>query len=121
TRQPNTKERVPGIIASRVSGLWKNIYKQETFPAVSQEVSYLMAISSLEPRKNYVALIKAWSLYRLQTGKDLKLVIVGGWGWKMAEILREAEQYIRQGNLYILADVSKADLEILLSNAEALA
>ena len=49
---------------------------------------FIVAIGTLEPRKNYQFLIESWKKY--QAGRDSKflLVIIGRYGWKASRVLR---------------------------------
>ncbi len=49
---------------------------------------FALFVGTLEPRKNILSLIDAIETYRRQSGDDLHLVLVGGWGWKSAKIRR---------------------------------
>ncbi len=81
---------------------------------------YVLAIGTIEPRKDYVTLISAMNLV-WQTQPDVKLVIVGGDGWGVEEVdetvsrLGVADRITRCG--YVSDDL-KADL---LAGAELLA
>lgn len=48
---------------------------------------YLLTIGTLEPRKNYVLLAKAWIFWKKQRQTDLNLIICGNRGWKFSKIL----------------------------------
>jgi glycosyltransferase involved in cell wall biosynthesis len=81
------------------------------------ESPYILSVGTLQPRKNYVRLIKAFAnlpLANLQLA-NLQLVIAGGRGWLYEEIFAEAEKH---GNrVRILGFVDDADLPALLRNA----
>lgn len=81
---------------------------------------YLIMTSTLEPRKNYVYLTKAFE--RLVAGKnsDLRLVVVGNPGWKSDEITKAMKPLIERGLLYHLERVPTEELRILYSHAQAL-
>lgn len=51
---------------------------------------YILALSTLEPRKNLDGLIEAYSAFRAQSGKKIRLAIGGGKGWKYRHILDAA-------------------------------
>jgi glycosyltransferase involved in cell wall biosynthesis len=95
-------------------------------PAATAEGTprYLMSVSTLEPRKNYLALIQAfhelrlWPAVRQRLG-DLKLVIVGSPGWKYQAIVQALRQGVESGAVIHLEHVSAAELRVLYSHAEA--
>ncbi len=79
------------------------------------EVPYVLSVGTLQPRKNYVRLIQAFT--QLQTCRlaDLQLVIAGGRGWLCQDIFAEAEKH---GDcVRILGFVDEADLPALYRNA----
>jgi glycosyltransferase involved in cell wall biosynthesis len=86
---------------------------------------YVLSVGTVQPRKNYIRLIKAFT--RLQTCKfaglqvaslqvaDLQLLIAGGRGWLYQDIFAEAE---KQGDrVRLLGFVDDADLPALYRNA----
>lgn len=53
-------------------------------------LDYILTISTLEPRKNLVRLIRTFALYRRNNPqKREKLIIIGGEGWKFKDIYKE--------------------------------
>ena len=55
---------------------------------------YLLAVGTLEPRKNLPALLEAFRRLRRE-GRDLELVLVGRQGWTDSLPLAELEPYVR--------------------------
>ena len=86
---------------------------------------YVLSVGTVQPRKNYIRLIKAFTRLQtcnLQTCKlanlqlaDLQLLIAGGRGWLYQDIFAEAE---KQGDsVRLLGFVDEADLPALYRNA----
>jgi glycosyltransferase involved in cell wall biosynthesis len=73
---------------------------------------YVLSVGTLQPRKNYVRLIRAFANLQLA---DLQLAIAGGRGWLCEDILAEAEKH--GDRVRILGFVDDADLPALLRNA----
>ncbi len=107
-----------------------SVLSQRRSPATSQPAArslprYLMSVSTLEPRKNFIGLIQAFSrvkslaAVRQHVGR-LKLVIVGGAGWKHDPILAAIRPLAAHGDLIHLEGVSSEELRVLYSHAEAL-
>jgi glycosyltransferase involved in cell wall biosynthesis len=96
-----------------------------TQPAVRSLPRYLMSVSTLEPRKNFLGLIQAFSrvksseAVRQRVGR-LKLVIVGGPGWKHGPILGAIRPLAARGDIVHLEGVTSQELRVLYSHAEAL-
>ncbi|MFT6045077.1 MAG: glycosyltransferase involved in cell wall biosynthesis [Arenicella sp.] len=77
---------------------------------------YLLSVGTLEPRKNYLMLIKAFDAISLNT--DLSLVIVGKLGWLSENILNVIEQHPQNGKrLFHLSNVSDNQLDHLYRSA----
>lgn len=86
---------------------------------------YVMCVSTLEPRKNFVSLIQAFNTLkgRAEPGsalEALKLVIVGGRGWKYGPILEAMRHSVARGELLYLDSVPVDEMRILYTHAEAL-
>ncbi|MGD1992853.1 MAG: glycosyltransferase family 1 protein, partial [Anaerolineae bacterium] len=71
---------------------------------------YVLSVGTLQPRKNYLHLIRAFS----QLSGDVELVIAGGRGWLYEEVLAEAE---RRERVQVLGFVPDADLPALYRGA----
>jgi glycosyltransferase involved in cell wall biosynthesis len=73
---------------------------------------YVLSVGTVQPRKNYVRLIRAFaSLERTSH----ELVIAGGHGWLYQEVLAEAEE--RKDRVRMLGFVDDADLPALYRGA----
>lgn len=76
---------------------------------------YVLSVGTLQPRKNYVRLIKAFAQVETYKPADLQLLIAGGRGWLYEDIFAEAE---RCGDrVRILGFVDDADLPALYRHA----
>jgi glycosyltransferase involved in cell wall biosynthesis len=82
-------------------------------------IRYLLAVSTIEPRKNHARLLGAWEMIKQQCDPDLKLVLVGGLGWDYTPLLRSFGSWIERGELFMLNAVPAADLRTLYRNALA--
>lgn len=80
---------------------------------------YVLAVGTLEPRKNLKVLVEAFAS-RLK-GQPLQLVIAGGLGWKYRPLLQEMAPLQRDGTVLHLGYVSEADKVLLLRHAMCLA
>ncbi len=81
--------------------------------------SYIMSVSTLEPRKNFITLIRAFEKIRLTQDPNLKLLIVGSQGWQCEDILDAMRPHIEAGNLFHLHKVPDWALRILYAHARA--
>ena len=80
---------------------------------------YLLMVSTVEPRKNHLALIAAWQAIRAELDPSIKLVVVGGLGWDVEPILREMRSWIDRGGIFMLSSVPADDLRVLYRHALA--
>ena len=80
---------------------------------------YILALGSLQPRKNLVRLIKAYeSLRGVVSSEQLpQLVLAGRRGWLEAETIRAAELSEARGDILFTGYVPDADLPAVYSGA----
>lgn len=77
------------------------------------DAPYILSVGTLQPRKNYVRLIRAFT--QLTNQPTNQLVIAGGRGWLYEETLIEAEKH--PDRVRILGFVDEDDLPALYRNA----
>jgi glycosyltransferase involved in cell wall biosynthesis len=80
---------------------------------------YVLAVGTLEPRKNLAVLVDAFS-NRLRN-QPVQLVVAGGLGWKYRPILQQMDSLRRDGKLLYLGYVSERDKALLYRHAVCLA
>lgn len=126
---PTPATHVPAIIRARVnrtcpeaSPVFGNLEPEERFyqQHLKQEnLSYLLAVSTIEPRKNHERLIAAWERIRAEHDPNLKLVLVGNFGWDFSAVAQSMRSWIDQGALFALNNVPAEDLRQLYQHAAA--
>lgn len=84
-----------------------------------EPLRYLLMVSTIEPRKNHMALLDAWELLRGRGHGDLQLVCVGAMGWDHDAVLRRFGPWLERGGLHLLEGVPAADLRLLYRHAAA--
>ena len=80
---------------------------------------YVLALGTVEPRKNHVRLVQAFGL-AIHTGRlpsDLRMVIAGRFGWRHEPVSRAIESSPVRGQISTLGFVNDVDLASLLSGA----
>lgn len=108
------------VLYSGVNPLFKPVEKDEELKAVRQKYGlgnwpYLVSVSTVQPRKNYQMLIRAFK--PLTQSWPHHLVIAGGKGWLYEDILAEAEKQGLQDKVHFLGFVADADLPALYTQA----
>jgi len=77
---------------------------------------YLLFVGTIQPRKNLVALIEAFSIFAREL-PDYKLVIAGGTGWMADEVFRSPSKYGIQEKVVFSGRVDDLVLNNLYANA----
>ena len=113
--------RVPEIVWSRKNrnALHEGGAPIEAADLIDGHWPYLLMVSTIEPRKNHLALLDAWELLRANGHPHLNLVCVGGLGWDHDAITQRFSPWLRRGGLHLLANVPTADLRLLYRHALA--
>jgi glycosyltransferase involved in cell wall biosynthesis len=88
--------------------------RQATLARLGLRSPFLLAVGSLEPRKNYPALFRAMRLVGARS--EAQLAVAGRWAWASDEVRRLAQE--AGGRIKILGYVSDADLAVLYDAAE---
>ncbi len=81
---------------------------------------YVLSVGTLQPRKNFVRLIEAFSMIASKY-PALSLVIVGKKGWLYEEILEAPKKHGVVGRVKFLDFVADSDLSSLYKNAKVFA
>jgi len=119
-------ERVTEIIRTRTVTHSKSGHqsrqanvRQVWIHETTQPFDFLLLVSTIEPRKNHLALLSAWERLRLEGHPSLKLLLVGDLGWHNAAILRRFRPWLERGDAFLLKDVAPAELRLLYKHARA--
>ena len=111
------------VLYSGVSEAFQPVRDPSALAAVRQryglgDAAFILAVGTLQPRKNYVRLIQAFA--RLGDS-ELRLVIAGGRGWLYDQIFAEVERQGLAGRVIFPGFAADADLPALYSAAAVLA
>jgi len=82
-----------------------------------QDLSYILAVGTIEPRKNLASLFAAYSKLAVSLRQRFPLVVVGAKGWLTGEIERQMAPLERMGLLRWLGYVPQEDLPFIYSAA----
>lgn len=99
----------------------KNLQGIKTFLKEESSFEYILSLSTLEPRKNYIGLIRAWEKLNYFNKKNIKLMIVANKGWLSNDIEEVMLPHIKLGNIIHLSGVSVSDVPYLYSHAKLFA
>lgn len=90
------------------------VYSPESIAATLAEFNLpqgcILAVGTLEPRKNYETLLHAYYQWRLNRHGDLPLVIVGGRGWLYDEFFETIRKLGLNENVFFMEGVSDIQL-----------
>ena len=82
---------------------------------------YVLSVSTLEPRKNFPGLIRGWERVVSRSDPDLRLVIVGGPGWREEAVLAEMRPGVESGRILHLQNLPQEELQALMRGAACFA
>jgi glycosyltransferase involved in cell wall biosynthesis len=104
---------IPAIVAAH------RVADARVAPVPAVPFDYLLMVSSIEPRKNHLALIAAWEELCAGHFPHLKLVAVGGPGWRNESILHRLQPWLERGAALLLRNVPADSLRRLYAHARA--
>jgi glycosyltransferase involved in cell wall biosynthesis len=116
----NNWEAVVQICQTRLSKQLfptENLAQTHALLSRQEPFEYMLALSTLEPRKNYINLIRAWENLYFQYDKKIKLIIVANPGWLSEDIENAMRPHVEMGNIIHLNNVSSDELPYLFSHA----
>jgi glycosyltransferase involved in cell wall biosynthesis len=125
-QQSGSREYVANIIRNTVSeetepkfltNREKDFFYQRN--VISKPISFVLMVSTLEPRKNHMKLMRAWDYLKNNSLPDLKLVLVGSLGWDTSKIVDTMAPWQQRGDLFHLQRVPSGQLRILYNAADA--
>jgi hypothetical protein len=79
---------------------------------------YIMWLTSLEPKKNTIGVIRAWERVKYSVAPDLKLVIAGKPAWRYQDILQAMKGRFLEGELLHVEDLPFVEIQALYRGAE---
>jgi glycosyltransferase involved in cell wall biosynthesis len=105
----------------------KNIFQPVSFgektaikEKYTQEKEYFIYLGAIQPRKNLINLLKAFSIFKKRLQSNMKLVIVGRLAWKNEEFLQLINTYKYRSDVVLTGYVAEQELAALLGSAYAL-
>ncbi len=119
----NTDPAKVEVIYLAADHIFKKIPDKEKDISILQKYGinkkYILSVGTIEPRKNFITLIKAFNLIKQKdAGFDYKLVITGRTGWKSEATYREMESSPYREDILFTRRVPDSDLLQIYSQAE---
>jgi glycosyltransferase involved in cell wall biosynthesis len=113
------------VVSPGVSSMFRPMDARDAAPVLARhrlaDQSYVLAVSTIEPRKNFDRLLAAHARLPLALRGRTPLVIAGGRGWGRALDDDLAARAQRDGSLRLLGHVPDADLVALYARAAVVA
>jgi glycosyltransferase involved in cell wall biosynthesis len=82
--------------------------------------TYFLHVGTLEPRKNLLMLLKAYTSLPVELRAQCPLVLVGPWGWRFEELASFYESVAKYRHVIHLGYIAEADLPAVYNGAKAL-
>ncbi len=86
----------------------------------TDQKDYFFYVGALHPRKNIINLVKAFDIFKQETGSNMKLVLAGRLAWKTKSFKKAMESASAKEDIIRLGFVPNEDLPLLMGSAFAL-
>jgi len=117
---PNDRIRViHGAVRQEYKEIKNKKLLKEILTKYNIDCPYILTIGTLEPRKNHVRLIKAFSFLEKEfcVNENYKLVIVGKRGWLYKDICRIVEELKLRNKIIFTGYIQDEDIPPLINGA----
>ncbi|MFK5982011.1 MAG: glycosyltransferase family 1 protein [Flavobacteriaceae bacterium] len=115
---PFTKGKNKTILLGKES-IYQPIQDIKLIQSLDVKPPYFLNVGTIEPRKNLLNLLSAYTLFVEQSNKPHTLVLAGGMGWKTEEFKEVLNNHPYRSKIILLGYVSKKILPTLYTHAEA--
>lgn len=116
-------ERIKPVLLG-VETLFRPQSSAETLVVLNQHQlvhgQYLLAVGTLEPRKNLQVALRAFMTLPAKFRKTYPLVLVGMKGWHTSELEKEIAPLMRAGQVRMLGYLPREDLSTIIAGASTL-
>ena len=104
-----------------VESLFRPLNEQETTPVLQQHglsyQKYILAVGTLEPRKNLSAVLLAYMQLPANIRKHYPLVLVGMSGWHTSALEKQMAPLVAAGEIRQLGYLEREDLAVVIAGA----
>jgi glycosyltransferase involved in cell wall biosynthesis len=94
----------------------KNVVKEK----FTEGNEYFIYVGAIQPRKNLVNLLKAFSIFKKRLQSNMKLLIAGRLAWKNEEFLQLIKTYKYRSDVVLTGYLTEKELANVLGSAYAL-
>ena len=113
------------VVYEAADPIYRPIPREEALASYKDKhllpAEFILFVSTIEPRKNIVTLLRAYALLRERYGVTVGLVLAGGVGWQSDQIFEEVELLGLSEHVTFLGRVNNGDLLYLYNLARCLA
>jgi glycosyltransferase involved in cell wall biosynthesis len=99
----------------------EEVKKDEVRDKYSHGKNYFLFVGSQSPRKNLVRLIEAFNIFKLNSGSNYQLLLVGSSFWGEGEISKAIDASSFKDEIIIAGRLDQTELEQIMASAFALA
>ncbi|MFN8293758.1 MAG: glycosyltransferase family 1 protein [Chitinophagales bacterium] len=93
------------------------VQKQQASDTFAAGKEYFVYAGSVNPRKNVANMLRAFNLFKEETGSDMKLVIAGAKGWQTGEIFSTWETLQHKEDINFTGRLSLEDMQLAIGGA----
>ena len=118
TIYPESKGKIVQIYLGK-EDFFKPKPAEDIFNRYQIKKPFFLNIGTIEPRKNLITLLNAFTLFKQAHKSKVQLVIAGSKGWKNHSFFQKLKSHPYREEIKLLGYVDRIDLPALYSNAAA--
>lgn len=115
---PRAKGKTHSIYLGK-EDFFKPSHSKEILKKYKIEAPYFFSLGTIEPRKNLITLLEAYSLFRSTNKKKVQLVISGEFGWNSNKFYKKLLKHPFKEDIKLIGYAKRRELPYLYSQAEA--
>ncbi|MCF6171093.1 MAG: glycosyltransferase family 4 protein [Bacteroidales bacterium] len=115
---PGSEKKIKRIYLGK-EDIFKPDFHSETISKFGLDEPYFLFVGTIEPRKNLLVLLKAYTAFRQAVRKPVRLIIAGQLGWKAEPEMEALAQHPFKNDIVITGYVKREELPVLYTNARA--
>jgi len=116
---PFTEKKVHSILLGKNNKFKPNYNSNKINRFKIEANKYFLYLGTIEPRKNLILLLEAYTLFLQKSNASIKLVIAGSKGWKNNEFNNAIKNHPFKENIVLTGYIEQESLNQLYTNALA--